>query len=171
MSVRYRIQRGTTWGTVTAMARASKLSEDQLNFLSAALRHARDSVYLLDVGHQGHSTDQAFHLAGFAPECARKALLGDRVFDKILGHSFDAGAEVVLETALALDPRARRYRARAWTTRYPALTTWSEQARYYRTGTATAALATPVVEQAAQAVHETVAALFADGRLPVSFSW
>jgi hypothetical protein len=153
------------------MARASELSEKQLNLLSAALRHARDAMYLLDIGHQGHSTDQAFHLAGFGPECARKALLGDRVFDKVLGHRFDAGAEVVLEAALALDPRARRYGARAWTARYPALSTWSEQARYHRTGTTPAAIATPVVEQAAQAVHETVAALFADGRLPMSFSW
>jgi hypothetical protein len=154
-----------------SMARASELSEKQLNLLSAALRHARDAMHLLDVGHSGHSSEQAFHLAGFAPECARKALLGDRVFDKVLGHRLDAGAEVVLEAALALAPHARRYGARSWAVRYPALSSWSVHSRYNRSDTTAAATVTPVVEQAAKAVQETVAALFADGRIPVSFSW
>lgn len=153
------------------MGRATEFSTRQLVLISAALRHVRDAAYLLDASHPGQSIDQAFHLAGFGPECARKALLGDRVFDKVLGHRFDAGVELVLDAALALDPQARRYSPRGWAARYPALPTWSEQSRYYATGTKTDASARPVVEQAARAVHDTVVALFADGRIPSGFSW
>ena len=153
------------------MARLGEYSTKQLALISAALRHARDAVHLLDAGHQGCSIDQAFHLAGFGPECARKALLGDRIFDKVLGHRFDGGVEVVLDAAVALDPHARRYAPRGWAARYPALATWSEQSRYYQTGTNDDASARPLVEQAARAVLETLTALYADGRIPAGFSW
>ncbi len=44
------------------------------DFVSAALRHTRDAEHL--VAHGEHaSRDQAWHLAGFAHECARKSLI------------------------------------------------------------------------------------------------
>lgn len=156
---------------VGATARSSELSTKQLTLLSAALRHARDAEHLLEVENRGRSVDQAFHLAGFGPECVRKALLSDRVFDKVLGHRFDSGAEVVLDVVLALDPRARRYAPRGWASRYPSLVEWSEQSRYRRTGTYDSSVTTPLVEQAARAVRETLAVLFADGCLPSGFAW
>lgn len=152
------------------MKRHVELSVKQLDKVSAALRHARDAEHLLQEG-PSRSIDQAFHLAGFGPECIRKALLDDSVFDTILGHRLDLGMESTLETILALDPAARRYAPRHWSARWPALGTWTEQARYEPTGKRAPAEVGALVLQSAEIVRETLAALWADGRLPPRFLW
>jgi hypothetical protein len=116
------------------------LERRAIDLLSAALRHARDAESLLAPQNPGgQSIDQAFHLAGYGPECARKATLGLRDFDKTIGHRFDGRAEGVLDALVALDPWALRYGASGWGARFPALAEWKETARYHRTGTADAA--------------------------------
>src|SRR5215212_4601191 len=93
------------------------------DLLSAAIRHLRDAEFLASVAAPDRSLDQAFHLAGFAPECARKAALPRSTFDKAIGHGTTDASELSLEWALAHDPRARRYRIDLvkWAARYPAL--------------------------------------------------
>lgn len=140
--------------------------------VSAALRHARDAEVLATNGSPGRSLDQAYHLAGFGPECARKATLALRTLDKTIGHRFDDGADDVLDLAEALDPLCHRYRPRDWTTRWPSLAGWSEQVRYDRTGTHDEAKVLRLVGEARDAVDAVVLALWADGRLPpMDGSW
>jgi hypothetical protein len=142
------------------------LERRAIDLLSAALRHVRDAELLLAPQNPGRSVDQAFHLAGYGPECARKATLGLRDFDKTIGHRFDERAEGVLDALVALDPWALRYGASGWGARFPALAEWKETARYHRTGTADAARVTALVGQAREAVDGVIAALWADGRFP-----
>jgi len=75
--------------------------------ISAALRLVRDAEHLLEPGAQ-QFPDEAYYLAGFGPECARKACLESRSFDKVLGHDFADFAESTLDVACALDPHAHR---------------------------------------------------------------
>ena len=72
------------------------LDKHAVDLLSAALRHVRDAEHLATPNHSGHSPDQAYHLAGFGPECARKATLYHRLFDKPLGHTLGVGATTAL---------------------------------------------------------------------------
>ncbi len=95
---------------------------------SAAARHLADASAMVAVGNW----DQAQHLVGFAPECARKAALESR-WHKLLGHILVGGA--VLNTIEALEPTALCVqipeRARN------ALGGWEPECRYQATGTAT----------------------------------
>lgn len=138
--------------------------------ISAALRHARDAELLLETTHGRASPDQAFHLAGFGPECARKATLTVDWFDKVLGHRMDPKAEDLLATALALDPIAARYDTRHWSARHPALARWTERARYERTGTRLRAEAEDLVRVAREIVDGLTVALWTDGRLEGDWS-
>ncbi len=138
--------------------------------LSAALRHRRDAEQLAD-GPADASPDQAFHLAGFAAECARKCVLSTETFDKAIGHGVGEAAEAGLLAALALDPMAHRYRLSAWGARYPALAKWTEQARYEKTGSRTPDIVRGVVQEACQIVDAVVFALWADGFVPAGFDW
>lgn len=138
------------------------LDEHATALVSAALRHVRDAEALLGK-EPTSSPDQAFHLAGYGPECARKAALSSRALDIALGHEFGAD---VLETALALDVHALRYDLAHWNTRHPALRAWSTGARYKRTGTYTDAQATELVKAARAAVDRIVVALWSDGAFP-----
>ena len=131
--------------------------------LSAALRHARDAEALLKGAHQ--SVDQAKHLAGFGPECARKATLTAGWLAKPLGHTI-VPADELMEFVVALDPVAHRYQADDWKSRYPDLASWSPQCRYDKTGTCPFDLASRVVEQARAAVAAVLGALWSDGRIP-----
>jgi hypothetical protein len=142
------------------------LNSKALDFLSAALRHARDAEHLLDEGMGYTSPDQAYHLAGFAPECARKAVLAERWLDKALGHGIESTAEEVLEFALSLDPLARRYDPAGNRARWPALAGFRVEARYERTGTRDRASAEALCREAREAVDATVLALWTDGRIP-----
>jgi hypothetical protein len=139
------------------------------DFASAAVRHLRDAEHLAEAGAPC-SPDQAWHLAGFAHECARKAYLHDGWIPKLLGHEFHSAGERILELAQALDPRASRFPVGAWAQRYPMITAWRPDHRYERTG-ATARnqerdLATLLVE-ARTAVDACIVALFLDGALAI----
>src|SRR5689334_9632843 len=106
----------------------------RLELLSAAIRHLRDAQLLASIAPPDRSLDQAFHLAGFAPECARKATLSRPMFDRAIGHGTTEASELALEWALAHDPRARRYGIDMdeWSARYPELKVWNEGVRYER---------------------------------------
>lgn len=138
------------------------------DFASAALRHIRDAEHLV-ASDQHRSLDQAWHLAGFAHECARKAFLEGGWVPKLLGHDFTRANEEVLDIAIALDPRAGRYPVRDWTTRYASIERWHPNHRYERTGTAeSGSLGRPVetlVTEGRRAVDECLFTLFLDGRL------
>lgn len=148
----------------------NQLTQQQQTMVSAALRHVRDACLLARAGKE-QSLDQAFHLAGFGPECMRKALLSDRAWGKVLGHRFDEDMEETLEAVLALDPVAHRYEPARWGDRWPALRTWTEQARYEKTGTRKAEQVQPLLQQASEAVNACLADYWADGRLPEDFGW
>ncbi|AUX49000.1 uncharacterized protein SOCE26_105450 [Sorangium cellulosum] len=143
-----------------------QFSKRQSALLSAALRHIRDAEHLGAPGQPHTSLDQAYHLAGFGPECARKATLSHRWSDKPLGHTLGRPADPLLEFALALDPTAARYSPLDWQTRYPALSAWDPQCRYQATGSRRQQEVEQLLGEASRAVHEIVAALWADGRLP-----
>lgn len=135
------------------------------DFVSSALRHARDAEHLLEPSPSS-SPDQAWHLAGFAHECARKACLVDGWVARVLGHDFDAAAETVLELAAALDPRVSRYPIRDWRTRYPRISQWSPNHRYERTGSHPDNPQTrELVAQSRAAVDTMIMALYLDGRI------
>ena len=150
------------------MAKPSSLTLSPLaaNLISAALRHIRDAEHLLAAGPDHMSPDQAYHLAGFAPECARKGTLSLRWLDHSIGHGVDAFSEEMLKFAIALDPVAHRYDPLAYATRYPTLVRWTVDARYEHTGTRKAPEATAICAEAREAVDAVVVALWADGRLP-----
>lgn len=139
------------------------------DFASAALRHLCDAEHLLD--HASYqSRDQAWHLAGFAHECARKALLREGWVPRQLGHDFNAAVEVVVEVAVALDPRSSRFPIADWSRRYPAIATWNPEHRYDRTGVVDQPPRRPVsdlVGQARAAVDACLVALFLDGTLAI----
>jgi len=140
------------------------LSTKSAASVSAALRHVRDAEALL-AGSVGvaPSPDQAYHLAGFGPECARKATLSQRWADPAIGHRFDD--ERALDLLIALDPHAHRYRPLRWNVRYPELSAWNPNCRYDKTGTTTLGRATSFIRQARDAVTEVVRDLWTDGRL------
>lgn len=151
-----------------AMPRLSPLtlSSKATELLSAALRHVRDAEHLLDEGVGYTSPDQAYHLAGFGPECARKATVSLRWLDKALGHGVEGASAEILELALALDPLARRYDPLGRGAGRPALAGWRVDVRYERTGTRDPASAEALCGEAREAVDAVVIALWADGRIP-----
>ena len=132
--------------------------------ISAAVRHVRDAEGLLRAGHS-QSIDQAHHLAGFGPECARKACLSGQWADKAAGHGFGPAADEVIEVALALDASARRYLLTGLLSEAPALASWSPNVRYNATGTAETTETKALVEQSRALVDRIVLALWADGEL------
>jgi len=151
----------------STMARpnALTLSSSAVGLLSAALRHARDAEHLLDAGAHT-SPDQAYHLAAFGPECARKATLSIRWLDKAIGHDVSTVAEEILDFAIAIDPIALRYEPMEYAARYPLLDAWSVDCRYMKTGAHTSPEAEALCREARAAVDAVVIALWADGRMP-----
>jgi len=135
------------------------MTPDQSALLSAALRHARDAEALLAA-----SPDQAWHLAGFGPECARKACLSERWADKAVGHDWTSSAEALLEVAISMDARAARLDLAGWAQRAPLLARWRPEHRYNRTG-ANVADAAGLVEGCAGLVARVHADLWMDGAL------
>ena len=147
-----------------------RLDKGSTELLSAALRHIQDAEHLADSSHRNASPDQAYHLAGFGPECARKACLSIRYLDQAIGHQLGDGAETALDFALAIEPTPSRYVPRGIGTSKPALASWSEQARYRATGTHAVGAAL-IVREARAVVDAVVFALWTDGCLPVDFEW
>lgn len=140
------------------------MTPDQLELLSAAGRHVADAEHLLSTGsHQ--SQDQAWHLAGFGPECLRKACLGDRAFDRTLGHELGPRAEALLDWGIALDPYAWRYDLSGWSEREPRLAEWRPAHRYEGTGTRSGQAVTDLVDAARSFLERVRADLWADGRI------
>ena len=135
------------------------------DLVSAALRHIRDAEHLADLSGPHPSPDQAYHLAGYAPECMRKATLGIRWFDKAIGHRFDDAAERVIDFAVAMEPTALRYNPTDRGNRFPAMARWREDVRYLRTGSIDLEVVRACVVEAREAVDETLFALWADGRI------
>jgi hypothetical protein len=101
-----------------------------LSLVSAAVRHIRDAEALL-----ASSPDQAWHLAGFGPECMRKAVLTLPWAGKALGHDLDGSEAVVLSLVLELDPHARRYQGTTRLGSHAILNRWDVKHRYDQTGT------------------------------------
>lgn len=110
--------------------RSAVLAEDQLNFLSAALRHIADAERLL-----ADSPDQSWHLAGFAAECARKVCLTVEEFRFALGHQHGVEADQLLDLIVAIDAHAQRFPLHGWAPVGSKLAAWSESHRYDRRGT------------------------------------
>ena len=133
--------------------------------VSAALRHIDDAEHLADLNGPHPSPDQAYHLAGYAPECMRKATLGVRWFDMAIGHRFDDAAERVIDFAIAMEPMALRYNPSDRRTRFPAMAAWQEDVRYLRTGSTDPATVRRCVTEARTMVDEMLFALWADGRI------
>lgn len=131
-------------------------------FLSAALRHVTDADRLLAT-----SPDQSWHLAGFGPECARKACLDHDWWDRVLGHDLTDFVGPVLEIALALDVRAARYDLSSLTTRYPVLAQWDPNCRYDETGTRDQKVARPLVDAALDLTARVAAELWMDGHVEI----
>jgi hypothetical protein len=102
--------------------------------VSASLRHPRVAEQLVADGPE-RSLDEAFHIAGFGPECAQAACLGEEWFARAVGHGFHTGASENLKFLLALDPSARRYLPADWGAQYPIPNEWTVTSRYQPTGT------------------------------------
>jgi hypothetical protein len=141
-----------------------------LDQLSAALRHLRDAEHLAG-GHDGRSLDQAYHLGGLAPECARKATLSERVFDQAIGHGVGDEAETALAMALTRDLRGQRYRTTGLGTRHPALRVWTENCRYERSGSRDERAVAALLTEARDVVDSLAFALWLDGCVPGDFAW
>src|SRR5580658_3108474 len=96
------------------------LSASRVALASAALRHVGDAATLAS-----GSPVQAYYLAGYGPECARKAALTFATekqaleLDKAVGHGFGDDAETALAMWCALDPLALRYTLHHWKGREP----------------------------------------------------
>lgn len=129
--------------------------------VSAALRHMRDAEQLLT-----NSPDQAWHLAGFGPECMRKAVLTLHWAGKVLGHSIDGNDGALIDLLCDLDPHARRHQSIASIQPTATLAQWGVNHRYEATGTRSEATARPLVEHCRAQVDSRLAELWASGILP-----
>jgi len=140
------------------------------SLLSAALRHLQDAEHLA-AAHPGQSLNQAEHLVGFAPECARKACLSTNWTDKLMGHDLSFRAENLLELAISLDAYAARYPIKNWPAVFSRLASWKPEVRYERTtrnSTEVSALEVKVrelLDEAKQAVDSVLIGLYVDGQL------
>ena len=149
------------------MSWAHALPKSRIAFVSAALRHVRDA-HALCVS----SPVQAYYLAGYGPECARKAALTYPVpkvaleLDRAVGHGFGGDGEMALEWLCQLDPLAGRYEVKDWSNRFPALVYWDVRVRYEVNDRYGKAEAQSMVVAAEEAVAMVLSALWADGRVP-----
>lgn len=134
----------------------------QRDLLSAAARHINDAEYLLS-RTSDQSQDQAWHLAGFCPECLRKACLEDHMLDLVLGHDFGDNAEKFLSWGLALDPHAWRYNLSEWSKQDAILSSWNPVHRYEKTGTRSGQKVEGLVRFARTLFNRVSADLWADG--------
>jgi len=145
------------------------MTTTRASLISGALRHVRDAEHLAANGDH-RSVDQAQHLAGFGPECARKACLSERWADKAIGHDFGTAGERAVAFAAAIDIGAHRFRPDDWVGRYPTLGSWRPDVRYNPTGTAVAESTARLIEQCRRAVDDVVFALWTDGELQGGWS-
>lgn len=142
------------------------LSPTQNGLVSAALRHVTDAESLIAA-----SPAQALYLAGYGPECARKAALArwnkpdeDRR-NKAIGHRFDKPAETALALFCDLDPLASRYTLRGWKATHSSLSEWKEDVRYGRSDSVTRGKAQQLLSSARELTVDVIAKLWVDGRV------
>jgi hypothetical protein len=151
---------------LTPMSWAHELSATQAALVSAALRHLDDARTLLAA-----SPVQAAYLAGYGPECARKAALmrwpdrDEGVRNRAIGHRFDQPSETALQWFCDLDPLASRYTLLDWRASEPVLNEWREDIRYGRSDSVTVRKARRLLDAAERLTTATVAQLWADGRI------
>jgi hypothetical protein len=101
------------------------------NFYSAASRHWDNSAFLSD--HNRHQ--EAAYLAGYAAECALKALVEQGgLLGRPFGHSLADLSREGLELALLLNPLLRRYDVSPVASHAPGIGQWREIHRYEETG-------------------------------------
>jgi hypothetical protein len=149
-------------GKACRFSGGTRMARDPGPRVSAALRHVRDAEHLLQCPTSGTSPDQAYHLAGFGPECARKATWSVDWFDKLAGHRLADAGQFIADIAASLDARAARYHESDWQSRYPALAAWTPECRYDRTGEHARAAA-GIVAEARAVTDRLVIALWMDG--------
>ncbi|MCB9653993.1 MAG: hypothetical protein H6729_07700 [Deltaproteobacteria bacterium] len=133
---------------------------------SAARRHIRDARTLLRrsaISGLAPSPDQAWHLAGFGPECARKAALPERDWDRILGHNLGPASDEIIGWLECLLPICARYTLRLG--KDPKIPRWSPEHRYEHTGSRTEIQAEDLVEEAERITDNLLLDLWLDGRL------
>lgn len=126
---------------------------------SAALRRIADAQrLLLPEGGSAGSFDQSWHLAGFGPECARKAALTSGQLSRILGHDL-ADADLT-GWVLALDT------ATTAAARQPAPTGgWRPEHRYEATGTREEEAARALLRACEDDTLQILGRLWAEGLL------
>jgi hypothetical protein len=139
--------------------------ETAQGFASAALRHVRDARFLLDGCEDYSSPDQAWHLAGFGPECIRKACLASRDWDKVLGHDLGAESDAVLRLLIGIEPGVTRYRIESIVNASMSLSEWEPGCRYKKSGSHDEALAKTLTEECEAFVHRVACELWMDGVL------
>lgn len=148
-----------SWGPPEIGRGVSSPSHPTESLASAALRHLADARRLLtDQGEVPASPDQSWHLAGFGPECARKATLADEELHKILGH--DLADEALVGWVLALDPEAS-----ATMVGEAPDAIWRPDHRYEATGTRNPHDAHTLLERCEESALQTLCFLWAAGRL------
>lgn len=142
------------------MAWPHQMPPHRVALASAALCHIDDAGSLVASSPMG-----AFYLAGYGPECARKAALTFAMekeaaeLDKAVGHGFDNDAETALAIVCALDPLAVRYTLRGWKGRAPILKDWKEHVRYGKSDAIGEQRARRMLEAARELVEEVTTAL------------
>lgn len=155
-----------------------------LSLMSAALRHLQDAEHLASgcvctsaaqsgprpTARQHQSLDQAEHLIGFAPECARKACLSLRWLDQVISHDLSTAADELLDFAISVDAYAARYPIRSWTAGTE-LANWTPNIRYRPTARKAADVTelerrvAGLQREATTAVDEVLICLYVDGQL------
>jgi len=112
------------------------------------------------------SVEQALHLAGFGPECARKGCVDDAITDHAAGHNINDATDAVVEVLLALDPAASRYGIDEHAARLPyRATDWRPDCRYMATHAPElyAKRVESVVREARRFVDDCVIDIWSDG--------
>jgi hypothetical protein len=134
------------------------MSED---FYSASSRHWDHSQFLGDHGRW----QEAAYLAGYAAECALKALVEQGgLMGRPFGHSLVQLTGEGLEMALLLNPLLRRYPVEPIATGLPGLGHWSEAHRYEETGFLPEADFRQMVTEAHRVVEWILVRLTLDGQ-------
>lgn len=142
------------------------LSDPQMSLVSAALRHIADAQTLL-----ADSPVQAMYLAGYGPECIRKAALmrlpeeQEDQRNRAIGHRFDKPEETTLKLFCDSDTLASRYKLTDWKRQVNVLGDWKEDLRYGRSDSVPRARAQKLLESCERLTLHTLADLWADGRL------
>ena len=129
---------------------------EALDMLSAAFRHLECAQNLLAT-----SPDEAWYLAGYVPECTRKAVISSGEFLKIIGH--DPGSRI-LNFVIAGDVEAHRAGVDQWSMS-ESWGKWSPEHRYDRTSEARKVTAATLVAEAENRLWNVVVSAWTDGRI------